>query len=315
MAKWADYLISQVSYDSNHRITKVKQHKDNGNKISEGEVVDRNTVTGNLGHGAKYMTMFGDLGKIRIGKNVRYFRAYEHHYIRIDNNKVIESLHILNKNNNKVTTTKKLMDKKQLSTLKIYALVLNHTKDSRHYVHDKKYHEEMSFLVSHTPRNKFIRNLCLNLQGNTLCLFTLVEKHGKLLLDMIKKKAEKNRKVFFVYGGVEALDREKIRSIVEKEDNAIIVASYGTFSTGINIRNLHNIVFSSPTKSKIRSLQSIGRGLRIGDNKTKATLYDIADDLTYNEKKNYTLEHFSNRINIYNEEDFNYEIHQVELKN
>ena len=132
---------------------------------------------------------------------------------------------------------------------------------------------------------------------------------------MIKKKVEKNRKVFFVYGGVEALDREKIRSIVEKEDNAIIVASYGTFSTGINIRNLHNIVFSSPTKSKIRSLQSIGRGLRIGDNKTKATLYDIADDLTYNKKKNYTLEHFSNRINIYNEEDFNYEIHQVELKN
>ena len=88
MAKWADYLISQVSYDSNRRITKVKQHKDNGNKISEGEVVDRNTVTGNLGHGAKYMTMFGDLGKIRIGKNVRYFRAYEDHYIRIDNNKV-----------------------------------------------------------------------------------------------------------------------------------------------------------------------------------------------------------------------------------
>ena len=88
MVKWADYLISQVSYDSNHCITKVKQHKDNGNKISEGEIVDRNTVTGNLGHGAKYMTMFGDLGKIRIGKNVRYFRAYEDHYIRIDNNKV-----------------------------------------------------------------------------------------------------------------------------------------------------------------------------------------------------------------------------------
>ena len=88
MVKWADYLISQVSYDSNHCITKVKQHKDNGNKVSEGEVVDRNTVTGNLGHGAKYMTMFGDLGKIRIGKNVRYFRAYEDHYIRIDNNKV-----------------------------------------------------------------------------------------------------------------------------------------------------------------------------------------------------------------------------------
>ena len=88
MAKWADYLISQVSYDSNHIITKVKQHRDNGNKISEGEVVDRNTVTSNLGHGIRYMTIYNDLRKIRVGKNIRYFRAYEDHYIRIDDNKV-----------------------------------------------------------------------------------------------------------------------------------------------------------------------------------------------------------------------------------
>jgi len=88
MAKWADYLISQVSYDSNHLITKVKQHRDNGNTISEGEVVDRYIIADNLGHGNRYMTVYSDLGKIRIGKNIRYFRAYEHHYIRIDNNKV-----------------------------------------------------------------------------------------------------------------------------------------------------------------------------------------------------------------------------------
>ena len=89
MAKWADYLISQVSYDQDHVITKVKQHRDIGNKISDGEIVDRNVIAGNLGHGNKYMTVYGDLGKIRIGKNVRYFQAYEHHYIRIDNNKVM----------------------------------------------------------------------------------------------------------------------------------------------------------------------------------------------------------------------------------
>ena len=88
MAKWADYLISQVSYDSNHLITKVKQHRDNGNTISEGEVVDRYIIADNLGHGNRYMTVYSDLDKIRIGKNIRYFRAYEHHYIRIDNNKV-----------------------------------------------------------------------------------------------------------------------------------------------------------------------------------------------------------------------------------
>ena len=88
MAKWADYLISQVSYDQNHLITKVKRHRDNGNTISEGEVIDRNIVADNLGHGTSYMTIYSALGKIRIGKNVRYFRAYEHHYIRVDNNKV-----------------------------------------------------------------------------------------------------------------------------------------------------------------------------------------------------------------------------------
>ena len=116
------------------------------------------------------------------------------------------------------------------------------------------------------------------------------------------------------HGGVDADERGKIREITEKADSAIIVASYGTFSTGINIRNLHNIIFASPSKSRIRNLQSIGRGLRLKDNKSNATLYDIADDLTYKEKENYTLAHFRERINIYNEEDFNYEIHNVELK-
>ena len=89
MAKWADYLISQVSYDQDHIITKIMQHRDIGNKISGGEIVDRNVIATNLGHGAKYMTVFGDLGKIRMGKNVRYYRAYESHYIRIDDNKVM----------------------------------------------------------------------------------------------------------------------------------------------------------------------------------------------------------------------------------
>jgi len=89
MAKWADYLISQVIYDQNHIITKVKQHRDIGNKMGGGEIVDRDVIANNLGHGVKYMTVYGDLGKIRMGKNVRYYRAYEDHYIRIDDNKVM----------------------------------------------------------------------------------------------------------------------------------------------------------------------------------------------------------------------------------
>jgi len=214
---------------------------------------------------------------------------------------------------NKVVSTSELQEKNQLADLKIFCLILQHDKDARHFIKDKTYQEEMDYLVSNEKRNKYIRNLCLSLQGNSLCLFQYVEKHGEILKELIEDKAQ-DRKVFYVHGGVDADVREDIRAITEKSDNAIIIASYGVFSTGVNIRNLHNIVFSSPSKSRIRNLQSIGRGLRLKDNNSSATLYDIADDLTYNEKENYTLAHFRERINIYNEEDFNYEIHNVELK-
>ena len=214
---------------------------------------------------------------------------------------------------NKVVSTSELQEKNQLADLKIFCLILQHDKDARHFLKDKTYQEEMDYLVSNEKRNKYIRNLCLSLQGNSLCLFQYVEKHGKILKELIEDKAQ-DRKVFYVHGGVEADERENIRAITEKSDNAIIIASYGTFSTGINIRNLHNIVFASPSKSRIRNLQSIGRGLRLKDNNSSATLYDLSDDLSYNGKENYTLAHFRERINIYNEEDFNYEIHNVDLK-
>ena len=214
---------------------------------------------------------------------------------------------------NKITSTKKLMDKKQLSDLVVRCLILKHTEENCKMVASGKYQDEIDYLVSSKSRNNFIKNLALKLQGNTLILFQLVEKHGKGLYELIRDKAE-NRDVFFVYGGVDAEQREQVRAITEKSNNAIIVASYGTFSTGINIRNLHNIIFASPSKSRIRNLQSIGRGLRLGDNKVNATLYDIADDMQYKSKENFTLKHFQERINIYTEEEFDYEIHNIELK-
>tara|TARA_Y100001937_G_scaffold47026_1_gene65977 strand:- start:468 stop:1178 length:711 start_codon:yes stop_codon:yes gene_type:complete len=214
---------------------------------------------------------------------------------------------------NKVVSTRELIEKKQLADLKIVCLVLKHTEAEAKAIYKEKYHKELEYLAQSEKRNKYIRNLATALNGNTLILFQLVEKHGKDLYELIRKKAG-DRDVFFVYGGVDTEQREQVRAITEKSDNAIIVASYGTFSTGINIRNLHNIVFASPSKSRIRNLQSIGRGLRIGDSKDTATLYDISDDLTYKEKKNFTLTHFQERINIYNEEGFAYEIHSVELK-
>ncbi len=215
---------------------------------------------------------------------------------------------------NKVTTTKKLMDKNQLSNLVVRCLILKHSESNAKIISKGKYQDEIDYLVGSTSRNNFIRNLALKLKGNTLILFQLVEKHGKNLHKIIEDKAEEGRKVFYIYGGVDTEEREKARSIVETENNAIIVASYGTFSTGINIKNLHNIIFASPSKSRIRNLQSIGRGLRLGDNKVNATLYDISDDLSYKSKENYTLKHFQERISIYTEEEFEYEIHNINLK-
>ena len=215
---------------------------------------------------------------------------------------------------NKVTSTKKLMDKQQLSNLVVRCLILKHTEANSKMVASGKYQDEIDYLVTSKSRQTFIRNLALKLKGNTLVLFQLVEKHGKNLHEIIQEKAAEGRKIFYIFGGVETEEREKARAIVENENDAIIIASYGTFSTGINIKNLHNIIFASPSKSRIRNLQSIGRGLRLGDNKINATLYDISDDLTYKSKENFTLKHFQERINIYTEEEFEYEIHNIDLK-
>lgn len=213
----------------------------------------------------------------------------------------------------KVISTKELIERKQLANFNIKCLVLKYPDLVCKAVKGFTYQDEMNFLTQHEGRNNFIRDLAINLKGNTLILFTYVDKHGRILFDLIKEKIENNRKIFFVYGGTEAEDREAIRHITEQESNAIIVASYGTFSTGVNIRNLHNIIFSSPTKSKIRSLQSIGRVLRLGENKDAATLYDIADDLRYGPYTNFTLKHYEERIKIYSEEKFSFTTSNIRI--
>ena len=212
---------------------------------------------------------------------------------------------------NKVTSTKELMEKKTLAKLKIKCIVLQYPDADCKFMKDQNYQDEVDLIVRDERRNKFILNLTTHLKGNTLVLFQFVEKHGAVLYDMMK---DLNRKVFYVHGGTDTQTREEIREITENEKNAIIVASYGTFSTGINIRNLHNVVFSSPSKSRIRVLQSIGRGLRTTNDKTGATLIDIADDFTWKSKQNFTLRHFMERINIYNEEEFDYTIKNLKIE-
>ena len=211
----------------------------------------------------------------------------------------------------KIIKTDELMKKGHVATLDINVLLLKHPPNKFN-----TFEEEVQYIIGHDRRNNFIKNLALDLKGNTLILFARVEKHGEPLYNLINNNnIIENRRVFFVHGGVDTEDREEIRDITEREDNAIIVASYGTFSTGINIKNLHNVIFASPSKSRIRNLQSIGRVLRKGNKKTSATLYDIADDITYKSRKNYTLNHLIERIKIYAEENFNYDIVTIPLKN
>jgi len=211
------------------------------------------------------------------------------------------------------TSTSELIEKKQLADFKIKCLILKYPKivckESRKW----DYQTEIDYIVSNSKRNEFIKNLVLSLNGNTLVLFQLVERHGKILYDLIQKHSS-DRHTFFVFGGTDVEVRESVRSITEKESNAIIVASYGVYSTGVNIRNLHNIVFASPSKSRVRNLQSIGRGLRIGENKKEATLFDIVDDLRLGKHTNYTLKHFIERVKIYDDEKFNYKFYNIELK-
>ena len=205
----------------------------------------------------------------------------------------------------KIVNTKQLQDAGYLAKLNIKVLLLKH--DPQVF---ETYEDEVQYIIGHEKRNKFIKNLAHDLKGNTLILFSRVSAHGEVLYDLINTS---ERKVFFVHGGVDTEEREAVRQITEQENDAIIIASFGTFSTGINIKNLHNVIFSSPSKSRIRTLQSIGRVLRKSENKLKATLYDIADDCKKGSRSNYTLNHLMERVKYYNEEKFNYDIISIKI--
>ena len=205
----------------------------------------------------------------------------------------------------KIVNTKELQEKGYLATLNIKVLLLKHEPQ----VFDT-YEDEVQYLIGHEKRNKFIKNLSWDLKGNTLILYSRVATHGEVLYDLINTN---ERKIFFVHGGVDVEERESVRQITEEQNDAIIIASFGTFSTGINIKNLHNVIFASPSKSRIRTLQSIGRVLRKSKDKLNATLYDIADDCKKGSKQNYTLNHLIERIKYYNEEKFSYEIIQIKI--
>ena len=205
----------------------------------------------------------------------------------------------------KVISSSELMEQGTIAQINIDCLILRHPKMKK-----MSYQDEMDYLCSNEKRNHFIVNLVKSLKGNTLVLFQYVEKHGEVLYDMMFN-TDMGGNLHYVYGGTDTEDREVVRELVEKSKEDTILASYGTFSTGINIKKIDNVVFASPSKSRIRNLQSIGRGLRKTDGKDSMRLFDIADDLGCD---NFTLAHLKERINTYNEENFPYELKQFDLK-
>ena len=203
-----------------------------------------------------------------------------------------------------VTTTKELIDKNLLSKLKIECLILQYPDSAIEQIKKAKYQDEIDWLVTNKMRNTFIKMLANKVKGNTLVLFNFVGKHGlPLYKDLVK---ESNKKIYLIYGNTSADDREKIRQIVNTEEDCLLIASYGTCSTGINIKNIKNIIFTSPSKSVIRVLQSIGRGLRKSENKEGVVIYDIGDDLHWKKYRNHALRHLDDRILIYIKEKFIY---------
>jgi superfamily II DNA or RNA helicase len=210
-----------------------------------------------------------------------------------------------------VTTTKNLIDNKLLSNLKIKCLLLGYSDEEINSIKRAEYNQELEWLILNQKRNDFICNLANNTAGNTLVLFNFVEKHGIPLYEQIKKQAKKE--TFLICGKTDVEEREEIRKIVDKHKNSVLVASYGTCSTGINIKNINSIIFASSSKSLVRVLQSIGRGLRKSDSKDMVTVYDIGDDLRYKKHRNHTLKHMDERINIYTNEKFTFEVTSIRL--
>lgn len=212
-----------------------------------------------------------------------------------------------------VITTNKLMENGDISPLKIKILVLNYPEAVKKTLKGMAYKEEIDYLVGTDQRTNFIVNLANACEGNTLILFSFVERHGSIIYEKLLKKVAPGRLVKFVHGGVDVDEREEIRQIVDSEKNAIIIATSSIFSTGTNIPSIENIIFAMPTKSSVRVRQSIGRGLRLKSGKSHCTLFDICDDLSYKAYRNTTLKHMQERVVIYDKESFEYTLTRLNI--
>jgi superfamily II DNA or RNA helicase len=204
----------------------------------------------------------------------------------------------------KVTNTQELQRKKILSNINIDMILLKYPEEMCKRVVELNYDEEIDVILENEERNELILNLAKRGSGNILILTSHVKKSGAKLYNLINENNVENKDVFFIYGETERQIREEVRWYAEENDNVVIIATYQVFSTGVNIKNLQTILFAIAGKSKIRNLQSIGRGLRTHENKDHLKLIDIGDDFRYKSKVNYAFKHFEERYKLYIKEGF-----------
>lgn len=216
------------------------------------------------------------------------------------------------------TTTKNLQERGYLSDCTIYMVDLKYpTEEAKQLWKETKelkktYFDEVDFVNHHVKRQLFLRNLVCSLKGTTLILFRFRE-HGQWLYELIKQKVGDSRPVYHIDGKVDAQKREAIRQqLKDPNSNAILVFSVATSATGIDIKSIQNLILS-PSKSKVQTLQSIGRSLRLCDGKKGARIFDIVDDLRTGKRRNFLYNLAQKRLEFYTNESLNVEFKQVQL--
>ena len=225
----------------------------------------------------------------------------------------------------RVASLRELIDGGFVVEPKIKILVLRHKEEDRKQLFttlnklrkdpvkkNRGYATEVDALLNVQRRNLYIRNLAKALKGNTLILFRFVEKHGHILLPLME---EINDNVFYIDGSVSGTKRKEIRLAIDQLESSITIASFQTFATGSSVNRIDNLILGSPSKSKVQNMQSIGRTLRLAPGKTHSNIYDIADDFRYGkaQRENYTLSHMRIRADLYDDEQLEYKIRNVEM--
>lgn len=211
----------------------------------------------------------------------------------------------------RVAHTHQLMEEGKVAKLKVNVVLMHHKAVNGAFL-GMDYSNQTKLLISSEERNRIIRKIIADQEGNKLVLFQLVDFHGKPLYKQMKEEYPE-KEIYFISGKTPLQEREAIRKIMSEKTNIILIASYGTYSTGMNVPSIRHVFSTIPGNSQVRLLQSIGRVLRLDEGKTEATFWDFADKMNWDGRNNIGFKHLEERLQIYMKEKFNVSIYEVNL--